>query len=137
MNTLDEDGEDKMSRELISKRVYKNDDDDLGSYEVRTEQLTGDDAWGGKPFTMQSAYTLDGIYLGNPKDAHYYCIKRGIQPTVAKSDNRVCSIGFCPSEQKWYGWSHRAIYGYGIGHIIKKGSSGITKDIPVGFKIKT
>ena len=27
----------------------------------------------------------------------------------------VASIGFSPQNQKWYGWSHRAIHGFGIG----------------------
>ena len=30
-------------------------------------------------------------------------------------------VGFSPKEQKWYGWSHRAIYGFGIGSTCKKG----------------
>ena len=34
------------------------------------------------------------------------------------------SIGFSEKEQKWYGWSHRAIYGFGIGSKIKKGDCG-------------
>ena len=38
----------------------------------------------------------------------------------------TCSIGFCQREQKWYGWSHRAIYGFGIGSTIKKGDCGYT-----------
>lgn len=36
--------------------------------------------------------------------------------------NKTCSVGFSPSENKWYGWSHRAIYGFTIGSEIKKGS---------------
>lgn len=34
------------------------------------------------------------------------------------------SIGFSEKEQKWYGWSHRAIYGFGIGSKVKKGDAG-------------
>lgn len=30
-------------------------------------------------------------------------------------------VGFSPSQQKWYGWSHRAIYGFEIGSTCKKG----------------
>lgn len=33
-------------------------------------------------------------------------------------------LGFSESEQKWYGWSHRARYGWGIGDTYKKGDSG-------------
>lgn len=32
-------------------------------------------------------------------------------------------IGWCESEQKWYGWSHRAYYGFGIGSQVTKGST--------------
>lgn len=32
-----------------------------------------------------------------------------------------CGVGFSEKEQKWYGWSHRARYGFGIGSKCKKG----------------
>jgi len=41
--------------------------------------------------------------------------KHGISPTKSKSCHSVCSIGFSEKEQKWYGWSHRAACGFGIG----------------------
>lgn len=65
---------------------------------------------------------------------------------------KVCSIGFNEKEQKWYGWSHRAIFGFGIGSIVEEGSccasSGWTEEylkehpdenlsLPVGFKAET
>lgn len=37
-----------------------------------------------------------------------------------KSD--VACIGFSEKEQKWYGWSHRAIFGFGIGFVVTEGS---------------
>ena len=50
-------------------------------------------------------------------------------------------IGFSEKEQKWYGWSHRAIYGFGIGDEVKEGdccaSAAPGKALPVGFKAKT
>lgn len=30
-------------------------------------------------------------------------------------------LGFSEKENKWYGWSHRAVYGFGIGDKIKEG----------------
>ena len=30
-------------------------------------------------------------------------------------------VGFSPKDGKWYGWSHRAIYGFEIGSTCKKG----------------
>ena len=32
-------------------------------------------------------------------------------------------VGFSPKENKWYGWSHRAIYGFTIGSTCKKGDA--------------
>ncbi len=53
---------------------------------------------------------------------HYFC-EHGIDKfyKIHSSDD-TASIGFSDSEQKWYGWSHRAIYGFGIGEKIKKGN---------------
>jgi hypothetical protein len=72
---------------------------------------------------MKSAFTLDGSYIGNSKWA-YRLWKRGIKPEYRTEHSRTCSIGFCEAEQKWYGWSHRAIYGFGIGSTVKKGDCG-------------
>jgi hypothetical protein len=78
--------------------------------------------------------------------------ERGIKPEKSHPDNAVCSIGFCDREQKWYGWSHRAICGFGIGDVVKEGdccaSSRWTEDflqahlkrdvsLPVGFTART
>lgn len=98
--------------------------------------------------TMKSAYTPEGWYIGNPKNAHYLVKKRGIKPELINPEANVCSIGFCEKEQKWFGWSHRAIYGFGIGNEVKEGdccaTSGWTDEylaehpeedtsLPVGF----
>ncbi len=73
---------------------------------------------------------------------------------IKKLQKKEGNIGFDPVSKKWYGWSHRAIYGFGIGHTVKKGdctlSSGwiegckeYKKDMAkikkygVGFKCKT
>lgn len=45
-------------------------------------------------------------------------------------------LGFSEKEQKWYGWSHRAIYGFGIGSEVKDGDCCASK-LPIGFKAKT
>lgn len=51
-----------------------------------------------------------------------------------KNGGKVAQIGFNPTKRKWYGWSHRAGMGFGIGYRIKRGSpilsSGWTKDAP-------
>ena len=33
-------------------------------------------------------------------------------------------VGFSPKDGKWYGWSHRAIYGFEVGSECKKGHCG-------------
>ncbi len=98
---------------------------------------------------VKAAYTPEGNYIGEPRFAHRLCKKRGIKPELATNHpHKVCSIGFCEREQKWYGWSHRAIFGFGIGDTVKEGdctaSSGWTDEylaehpeedtsLPVGF----
>lgn len=67
-----------------------------------------------------------------------------------KTDSRVACIGFSETEHKWYGWSHRAMCGFGIGYVAKTGdsctTSGWTKEyldehpeadlsVPVGFVV--
>ena len=100
---------------------------------------------------VKSAYTLNGDYIGNNKNAHYLIVKRGIKPEKVNPTHNVCSIGFCEKEQKWYGWSHRAIFGFGVGSEVKEGdccaSSGYTEEylaehpeddlsLPIGFAAK-
>ena len=69
-----------------------------------------------------TAYTRDGKYVGDLKWA-IYLLQKGIDPETLDNSgtNTTCCIGYCPSEQKWYGWSYRAIYGFGIGYKVKKG----------------
>jgi len=93
-------------RKVISRIYYK-----LG-YEVRREVWQN----GGQPTEMRSGYTPSGDYLGSPKTAHYLFKKRGIRYCEKTNpEHSVCSIGFNPKEQKWYGWSHRAMCGFKIG----------------------
>ncbi len=50
--------------------------------------------------------------------------KHGIKPEKIDPSHNVCSIGFSEKEQRWYGWSHRAICGFGIGAKSKPGLVG-------------
>lgn len=132
-----------MDRKVLSVRHYKT------GYEVRTEDVTHN---GMPPVRMKSAYTPSGDYIGNSIWGHRLVTKRGIAPEKSDPDHVVCSIGFCESDQKWYGWSHRAIFGFRIGFVVEKGSacasSGWTeehlkehpeddKSLPIGFEVKT
>ena len=44
-----------------------------------------------------------------------YFNKHGIVPEKISPSSKVNQIGFSEKEQAWYGWSHRAIYGFKIG----------------------
>lgn len=133
-----------MNRKVLSVRNYK------AGYEVRTEKVfhNGDE----ESTIMKSAYTPSGDYIGNSVWAHRLVVQRGIAPEKSSPSHSVCSIGFCERDQKWYGWSHRAIYGFGIGDVAKEGDvvtvSGWTdeyleehpeddRSLPVGFEVKT
>lgn len=84
---------------------------------------------------MKSAYTKDGHYIGTPEDAEFFFRKKGLsklQP--AQPGHTVCSIGFNEKEQKWYGWSHRAMKGFGVGDTPEEWFPNKTSK---GAKIKT
>lgn len=95
------------SGEVLSTRRYK------AGYDVQTERcLVGDDE---QPVIIKAAYTPSGDYIGTSRWAHRLIVKRGVKPEKAHPSHSVCSIGFCEKEQKWAGWSHRAICYFGIG----------------------
>lgn len=68
------------------------------------------------------------IFIAHDKEIDLFVeflMKHGIEKLQChdKSGN-TASIGFGSKENKWYGWSHRAVYGFGIGSIVKKGCCG-------------
>ena len=71
---------------------------------------------------------VDGSFLTRVgmEDHLNFLFKRGITEQVQDGygEPKTSCIGFNPIEQKWYGWSHRAIYGFGIGSECKQGNSG-------------
>ena len=101
-------------------------------YELRTESCKLVE--GEKPTNVVSAYTSRGEYVGDKNEAYFLYAERGIIPELRTQESRVCSIGFCKREQKWYGWSHRSMHGFGIGDEIKTDDLGATASLPIGFK---
>jgi len=92
---------------------------DEGSYIVRDEVV--DD---GHETKMKSAYSKkDGSYIGDPETAKMLD-EKGIAPEKSAKDHNVASIGFSSKDGKWYGWSHRAIYGFKVGSKCEKGDCG-------------
>jgi hypothetical protein len=102
-------------------------------YEIRSELWTmGNEA----PVPMRSAYTPRGDYIGNPRDARYLVVKRGIAPEKRTPTSNVCSIGYAKRSRQWFGWSHRAIFGFGVGSVVRPGHCA-AESLPVGFKART
>ena len=81
-----------------------------------------------EPTEMLQAYTKDGVYIGDEKTAKLLCKKRGIVPELSREDHSVASIGKSTKDGKWYGWSHRAIYGFEPGSTCKEGDCHYTPD---------
>lgn len=79
------------------------------------------------------AVNMYGDYIGDLKTARTLCDKRGIAPEKATPNSKVCSVGFCERENKYYGWSHRAMYGFGVGSKLGPGDSGYTPDTVEGL----
>ena len=146
----------------FAEEIRDEPDDSPQSEEV-SEMIAELEGASGQTVTMEVAYTPAGDYIGTPEVAQRLCVERGIAPERVQLTNpcpdgptipkrNVCSIGFSAREQKWYGWSHRAIFGFGVGAIAKEGdcvcSSGWTEEyladhpeedlsLPVGFEAKT
>lgn len=63
-------------------------------------------------FLFRSAFSLEGGYIGDPRTSHRLWKRYGIVPELSDNKHNVCSIGYSARKRKWYGWSHRAIYGF-------------------------
>jgi hypothetical protein len=108
----------------------------LHGYEIRREIWPS--SFGEEPLEIETCYTDAGYWIGDLRTAKFLCEKHGIapesaSPEVKPGDLRPCSIGFCEQEQKWYGWSHRAIFGFGIGSKVNKGDCAYIADTPEGL----
>jgi len=88
-------------------------------YLIRTEQVyqDGDED---NEFEMKTAFTMNEEYIGDPEWAERL-YNMGIVPQLASPKHKVCSVGYCEKEDKWYGWSHRAISGFGVGSEVTRG----------------
>jgi len=110
-----------LSSEIIEKHLY---------YVVKKEEWQHDP---NEPTTpMVQAYNHNGDYIGNVQEAEYICDTRGINPEVI-TKGKTCNIGFCEKEQRWYGFSQRGIYGFGIGSKITKSSCAYVSPSKLDF----
>jgi hypothetical protein len=98
-----------MIKKTLSVRKFK------AGYELR-HVIVDCTEFGCPDFETTHAHTPDGAYIGDSKMAYRLCVTRGLtQLQKAHKDHCICSIGFNEAEQKWHGWSHRCIFGFGIG----------------------
>jgi len=87
-----------------------------------------------KKFLDQVAYVVEVEILSPDKSKVYqskfddsYITHVGMEKDVKFladreiTDQLTHGVGFSPKDNKWYGWSHRAIYGFQIGSMCKKG----------------
>lgn len=117
----------ETDRKVVSVRRYP-------TYEVRTEIVDDSEYGGDGQLEMKSACNPNGDYIGDPKTAKFLADK-GIIPQTIDDEHKVCSIGYSPEDKKWYGWSHRAIYGFKPGTKITKNST-IASDFKPGHICK-
>lgn len=117
---------------MHSKEIWSK---NMGQYIIKKEVI---EPPGGQTFEMIRAYTLDGNYIGEESLARKLCVQYGIKPEKAHPGHGVCSIGFSEKEQKWYGWSHRGIYGFGIGSTVRNGDIlAESGKFPAGYKAQS
>jgi len=90
------------SEELLEERA---------GYNIMKVTMPGPD--GGTEIV--GAFTKRGDYIGDVAVAERLVDRIGIAPEMVSRESSVCTIGFCEGEDRWYGWSHRAIAGFGIG----------------------
>ena len=90
-----------------------------------------------KEFLDQTAYIgsppKDMAHLDDVPDCYYskfddsYITFVGLEADLKYlanreiTDNLTHGVGFSPKDGKWYGWSHRAIFGFKVGSTCSKG----------------
>lgn len=87
----------------------------------------------GQPIEVYVVKGTD-LYAGRDRDDLRWLWNNGIveQFANASGTGRSANVGYSPSEHKWFGWSHRAFFGFGIGYVVPEGST-LEKHAP-GFK---
>lgn len=99
-----------MDEEMNWKQIKKLKDHEL--YDLWEEEVR--ETPDSDPLIMKVARNKCGEYIGDKEMARVLCEKHGVEPE-ALEEGGTCVIGWSESEQKYYGWSHRAMYGFKIG----------------------
>lgn len=117
------------------------------SAEARNRMSYRREIWsmeGNDPVELDAVYNVHGVYVGDKETADFLA-EKCIMPEPSKPTSSVCSIGFSHKDQKWYGWSHRAICGFRPGDTAKEGDCVCSKSldpesdvsVPIGFVAET
>lgn len=100
---------------VLNVRKYK-----VG-YEIRTLLIPENEHGNSHAYEVKWAFTPSGDFIGTSREAHKLVSTLGIAPQKRLTSHSGCSIGFSNRNKKWYGWSHRALFGFEIGHVTKEG----------------
>ena len=111
---------------------YKEKKKTIKKYEffdmVKVTYQEGHGMGDGSEFSMDAAYSKEGIYIGD-QDTAKFLVEKGVELfEKRKEDSNVCSIGYIPKDKSWAGWSHRAIATFKVGDKCVKGDCGYTKE---------
>ena len=86
--------------------------------DIVPSRIEGDDG-------MEYVSKFDGSYLTRVgmEDLISFMVELGITHEVQASNKgfSIAQLGYSPTENKWYGWSHRAVAGFAEGSECKKG----------------
>lgn len=93
-------------------------------YLDKVAYLTPSDMEGVSGDQYLSKFDNSYITLAGMEDKVQYLADREI------TENLTHGVGFSPKDNKWYGWSHRAIYGFSIGSTCKEGDCHFTPKTP-------
>ena len=109
--------------ERVRERHYQH-------YDIYDEVWDAEGAPDMEPQLMKRlAYSKSGDWIGGSKKAYRLVHRFGIEQFEKTEEGHcVCSIGYAPADKKWYGWSHRAIYGFTIDSTCKKGDCHYVPD---------
>lgn len=69
----------------------------------------------GRFMIMRVARTHSGAYIGNSRWAHRIFVNWGLIDVQPSELGQTCCVGFSPASKRWFGWSHRARCGFGVG----------------------
>ena len=79
------------------------------------------------------AYTKEGLPIDSWEAIKPLFLKYSFNQFSVSGDS-ICA--YSDKNKKWYGWSHRAIHGFGRGDIVEEGDVVVSEGVPIGFEVK-